>query len=121
MKKVLVIEDDEVLRSALLEVLGLEAYEAVGATDGREGVLSAQIYNPHLIICDLMMPVLDGFGVIEELHQDPQTADIPVILLSASTEHNVVQQGLQMGVAAYLAKPYELDELLAIVRTHIVD
>jgi DNA-binding response OmpR family regulator len=119
MKKILVIEDEELLRSELIKVLGFEGYEAIGAGNGRDGVLSAQTNQPHLIICDLSMPALDGFGVITQLSHDPHTAAIPVILLSGHADQDAVQQGLQMGAADYLVKPYILEKLLASVRTHV--
>jgi CheY-like chemotaxis protein len=119
MKKVLVVEDDESFRSVLLDLLSFEGYEAIEACNGREGLLSAQKHQPHLIICDLMMPGMNGFEVIRELRQDSQTASIPVIILSAFSDEAAVQQGLQLGAVAYLTKPYSLDEFLAAIRSQI--
>lgn len=121
MKKVLVIEDDEVLRSIMIEALGFEDYEMIGAANGREGVLSAQKHLPHLIICDINMPVLNGFGVITELRQDSLTCDIPVIFLSADMGQTAVQVGLQLGAVSFLVKPCPLDKLLAAIRSQIGD
>lgn len=105
MKKVLVIDDDNALRSDLLTILELEGYEAVAADNGREGVLAAQNHRPDLILCDITMPVLDGFGVITELRQNPQTAGIPVIFLTARNEKPFVQRGAQLGAAGYSLSP----------------
>jgi two-component system, sensor histidine kinase and response regulator len=116
MKKILVIEDEEDLRLELLTVLDFEGYEAIGAPNGRLGVQSAQKHLPQLIICDISMPELDGFGVITELRQDPQTAAIPVVFLSAQTAEAAIQRGMQLGAAGYLTKPYALDHFLATVK-----
>jgi DNA-binding response OmpR family regulator len=119
--KVLVIEDDTHLRSDLIEILGFEGYAALGAENGHDGLLLAQEHRPNLIICDITMPVLDGFGVIAALREDLQTADIPVIFLSARSEQHFVQKGLQLGAAAYVSKPYDPKDLLAAVQAQIGD
>ncbi len=119
MKRVLVIEDEEQLRSDLITVLEFEGYEAIEAEDGRQGVLMAQQLLPDLIICDVNMPVLDGFEVIMALHRNLQTAVIPVIFLSARSDKATIERGMQLGAAAYVPKPYALTELLAAVGTHV--
>jgi DNA-binding response OmpR family regulator len=121
LKKVLVIEDEERLQSELLTILEFEGYEAIGALNGRDGVLLAQEHRPDLIICDITMPVLDGFGVIQELRHDPQTTGIPVILLTGQAESVSVRRGLQLGAASFLSKPCVLEELLAAVKAQIGD
>lgn len=121
MKKVLMIEDDEILRSTLLEVLRFEEYEAIGARNGSEGIASAQTQKPHLIICDLMMPGMSGFEVIRELRQDPQTAHIPVIFLSARKDQTAIQRGLQLGAVGYFVKPCSLNDLLVAIKAQIGD
>lgn len=121
MKKILVIDDDDGFRTELIEVLGFEGYEAIEADNGREGVLSAQKHQPDLIICDLTMPVLNGFGVITELRQTSRTGDIPVIFLTAQKDPMAAQHGLQLSAAAYLTKPCALDEFLAAIRSRIGD
>lgn len=119
MKKVLIIDDDEGLRTELIQVLGFEGYEAIGAGDGREGVLMAQQQLPHLIICDINMPILNGFAVVRALRQDPQTDHIPVIFLSGANEQSAVNHGTQVGVVVYLPKPCPLEKFLSIVRSQI--
>lgn len=121
MKRVLVIDDEEDLRFNLLEVLQFEAYEALGASNGPEGILMAQNYGPHLIICDIMMPGMDGFEVITELHRNPKTADIPFIFLSALTDQAITKRGLQLGAVSCLTKPFPLDMFLAIIKLHVGD
>jgi len=118
-KRVLVIEDEEHLRSDLITVLGFEGYEAIGAENGQQGVLMAQQLLPDLIICDVNMPVLDGFEVITELRDDPQTADIPIIFMTAQIEPAAIDEGLRLGAVAYLCKPIELIDILTVVRAHI--
>ncbi|HEX3052961.1 MAG TPA: response regulator [Aggregatilineaceae bacterium] len=118
MKKVLVIDDNEALRLELLNILRLEGYEALGARDGREGVLTAQQHLPDLIISDINMPVLNGFEFIVELRRDARTEHIPVILLSGGSE---LPYGLQTDAAGYLPKPCTVDEFLAAVKTQIGD
>lgn len=119
MKRVLVIEDDEDLRSDLITVLEFEGYEAIGAENGQQGVLMARQLLPDLIICDVNMPVLDGFEVIMELRRNLQTAAIPVIFLSARSDKVAIERGMKLGAAAYVRKPYALKELLAVIGTHV--
>jgi CheY-like chemotaxis protein len=119
MKKVLLIDDDDGLRTELIQVLGFEGYEAIEAANGHEGVLAARQQQPHLIICDVNMPILNGFAVVKELRQDSQTEHIPVIFLSAAHEPSDVQRGMQLGVVAYLAKPCSLEEFISVIRSQI--
>jgi CheY-like chemotaxis protein len=121
MKKILVIEDEHQLRSDLIEIFGFEGYATVGADNGQVGILCAQVHQPDLIICDIMMPVMDGFALITALCQNPQTNSIPVIFLSAHNDQATVQKGLQLGAVACLPKPYNLTDLLTTVRTQIGD
>jgi len=119
MKKILVIDDDDHLRSDLLDILSFEGYETLGARDGYEGVRAAQEHRPDLIICDITMPGMNGFEVIELLRRESLTSNIPVFFLSARGEDVFVQKGMQMGAAAYFAKPYNLGTLLAAVQAQI--
>jgi CheY-like chemotaxis protein len=119
MKKILIIDDDEGLRTELIQVLGFEGYEAIGAENGHEGILTAQQHLPHLIVCDINMPILNGFAVIKELRQDPKTEHTPVIFLSATNEQSAVQHGMQLGVVAYLPKPCSLEKFLSVIRSQI--
>lgn len=119
MKKILVIDDDKNLQSDLQTILKLEGYEAFGADNGREGLLAAKRYKPDLILCDITMPMLNGFDVIAGLRQDAQTAAIPVILLTAHNNPIFARRGKELGAVDYIAKPYDLDELLAAIRTQL--
>jgi signal transduction histidine kinase len=119
MKKILVIEDAHSLRRDILEMLSFEGYDVVGAEDGLVGVDRAREVIPDLIICDIMMPGRDGYGVLEELRRDPATASIPFIFLTARTDRVDVRQGMELGADDYLTKPFTASELLATVSTRI--
>ena len=119
MKTILVIDDEEQLRTDLIDILGFEGYQTIGAENGHEGVQAAQDHQPDLIICDISMPVMDGFAVLNALCQDSQTSTIPVILLSAHHDPVTVQKGAQLGAVDHLPKPYYLNDLLAAVRVQL--
>lgn len=112
MKKVLVIEDDLAIRENTIEILELKNYRPLGATNGQEGIVAAKSQLPDLILCDILMPELNGYGVIKELKKNPSTARIPFIFLSASVEKNEIQRGLDLGADLYLKKPFAIEELI---------
>lgn len=119
MKKILVIEDDRIMRENIAELLELVGYEVAIAKDGKEGVQKAQSILPDLIVCDIKMPVLDGYGVLHILQKDMVTAAIPFIFLTAKTERQDLRKGMEMGADDYLAKPFEDTELLKAVETRL--
>ena len=119
MKKILVVEDAQSLRKDILEMLGFEGYEASGAENGLVGVQRAREILPDLIICDIMMPGLDGYGVLEELRKEPSTATIPFIFLMARTDRMDIRQGMELGADDYLTKPFTASELLNTVHTRL--
>lgn len=119
MKKILVVEDAHSLRKDIVEMLNFEGYEAVGAENGLVGVERARDLLPDLIICDIMMPGLDGYGVLEELHKELVTATIPFIFLTARADRVDVRQGMELGADDFLIKPFHAAELLATVRTRL--
>lgn len=110
-KKVLVIEDVLDLREDILDTLDCLGYEGFGAENGTVGVEIAQMHLPDLIICDIMMPHLDGYGVLEILNQDPKTATIPFIFISAKAEKSEIRKGMNLGADDYLTKPFTIAEL----------
>jgi CRP-like cAMP-binding protein/ActR/RegA family two-component response regulator len=114
-KKVLIIEDNEDIRENLAEILELAGYEAFTAENGKIGVEQAEKIMPDLILCDVMMPVLDGFGVLSILNKKPQTADIPFIFLTAKAEKADFRYGMNLGADDYITKPFESNELLQVV------
>jgi CheY-like chemotaxis protein len=112
MTKILVIEDNNDLREDVVEMLELEGYETYGAENGIEGVEKARQKIPDLILCDIMMPKMDGYEVLEALRAVPDTAVIPFIFLTAKTERIDMRQGMVLGADDYLMKPFDVDELL---------
>jgi signal transduction histidine kinase len=119
MKKILVVEDGQSLRKDILEILSFEGYDAVGAENGVIGVQRARESRPDLIICDIMMPILDGFGVLEELRKDSELATIPFIFLTARTDRSDSRYGMELGADDYLTKPFTASELLATVNARL--
>lgn len=119
MKKILLIEDDRVMRENTAEMLELSEFKVITAENGKYGVELAKTESPDLIICDVMMPELDGHGVLYLLSKDPQTASIPFIFLTAKTERSDIRQGMEMGADDYLTKPFEEQELLNAVNSRL--
>jgi signal transduction histidine kinase len=119
MMKILVIEDETGLRQEIVDVLYFEGYDAIGAADGQEGIELAKQILPDLIICDIMMPKVDGYGVLMTLRDDPATADIPFIFLTAKASRHDWRTGMNTGADDYLTKPFEIEELLAAVRSRL--
>jgi two-component system sensor kinase len=119
MTKILVIEDQSEVRQNLEDILSLENYDVVTASDGEQGLDLAKQILPNLILCDVMMPKLSGFEVLRSLRQDPQLATIPFILLTAKADHAAIRQGMTLGADDYLTKPFSLDDLLQAVNTRL--
>ena len=119
MKKILLIEDDTVLRENTSELLELSGYEVISAPDGKKGILAAKEHRPHAVVCDIMMPEVDGYGVLEALSCDPETKKIPFIFLTAKTERKDVRKGMDLGADDYLTKPFEEAELIGAIESRI--
>jgi two-component system sensor histidine kinase/response regulator len=117
--KILVIEDAHALRKDIIEMLGFEGYDVRGAENGLLGVAAATEFRPDLIICDIMMPELDGYGVLEELQKDTLNATIPFIFLTARTDKGDVRAGMELGANDYLTKPFTANELIKAVQTQL--
>ncbi|MDJ1177342.1 response regulator [Roseofilum sp. BLCC_M91] len=117
--KILVVEDDELIRENILDLLDAEDFEGLGAENGYIGVEIAKAQIPDLILCDVMMPELDGYGVLEELRSEPKTAMIPFVFLTAKAEKNDVRSGMELGADDYLTKPCLPDELLKAINTRL--
>lgn len=116
---ILLIEDDTVLRENTAELLELSNYNVITAPNGKLGIAQALKNVPDLIICDIMMPEIDGYGVLENLAGHPKTQYIPFIFLSAKTEHKEVRMGMDMGADDYLTKPCEEAELLSAISSRL--
>lgn len=119
MKKVLLIEDDAVLRENTAEILELSNYKVITATNGTEGIALAKSSMPDIIVSDIMMPELDGYGVLEALANDDQTKYIPFIFLSAKTERKDIRKGMDLGADDYITKPFEEEELISAMESRI--
>lgn len=119
MKKILIIEDDKVMRENTAEILEFSQYEVRTAENGKIGVNIAKEYNPDLIVCDIMMPELDGFGVIHILAKDPKTAAIPFVFLTAKAEKTDRRRGMELGADDYLTKPFEDTDLLNAIEARL--
>jgi DNA-binding NarL/FixJ family response regulator len=119
MKKILVIEDEPEMRRNLTTVLRLEQFRPLPAEDGRIGIELAKKEMPDLILCDVMMPELDGYGVIAALRADQETAAIPFIFLTAKGEKPDIRAGMNLGADDYLTKPVAKHDLLDAIRSRL--
>lgn len=119
MKKILLIEDNQGIRENTAEILELANYKVYTADNGKTGVELALREKPDLIICDIMMPVLDGYGVLHLLHKNPDIKYTPFIFLSAKAERSDMRRGMELGADDYLTKPFEETELLSAVETRL--
>lgn len=119
MKKVLIIEDNTDVRENLAEILELSNYQPITAENGKTGVEKALQESPDLILCDVMMPELDGFGVLHILSKNQKTADIPFIFLTAKAEKEDFRRGMSLGADDYITKPFDDVALLQTVETRL--
>jgi CRP/FNR family transcriptional regulator, polysaccharide utilization system transcription regulator len=119
MKKILLIEDNPDVRENTAEILELAEYQVATAENGRIGVDKAREIKPDLIICDIMMPELDGYGVLYTLSKNPETAIIPFIFLSAKADRADVRRGMTLGADDYITKPFDDMELLQAVESRL--
>ena len=118
-KKILLIEDSPEMRENTAEILELANYKVLTAQNGKEGVQYTSDFKPDLIICDIMMPELDGYGVLHLLSKEESTASIPFVFLTAKAEKEDYRKGMTMGADDYLTKPYDDVELLNIVEMRL--
>jgi CRP-like cAMP-binding protein len=119
MKTILLIEDNKDIRENTAEILELSNYRVLTAENGKIGVEIAHKKPPDLIICDIMMPVMDGYGVLHALGKTKETASIPFIFLTAKTERTDMRKGMEMGADDYITKPFEEIELLNAVEARL--
>lgn len=119
MKKILVIEDEPEMRRNLTTILRMENFQALPAASGRIGIELAKKQQPDLILCDVMMPEIDGYGVIAALRADTETVTIPFIFLTAKGEKPDIRAGMNLGADDYLIKPVAKPDLLAAIRSRL--
>lgn len=115
MKKILLIEDSVDVRNNTAEILELSNYKVIQAENGKIGIEKAIEHKPDLIICDIMMPVLDGYGVIHAVHKNEEIKNTPFIFLTAKTERGDFRKGMELGADDYITKPFTGTELLNAV------
>jgi CRP/FNR family transcriptional regulator, cyclic AMP receptor protein len=119
MTRILLIEDNTEVRENIVEILELSQYEVLAAENGKVGVKLAQSGNPDLIICDIMMPEMDGYGVLHALSKNDSTAAIPFIFLTAKADRADLRKGMEMGADDYITKPFDDIELLNAVEARL--
>ena len=119
MAKILVIEDEYQMRINIATILEMEGFETVCAENGRRGVELAREEKPDLILCDLMMPELDGEGVLEHLRREPQTAQIPFVFLTARGQTAFIKKAILLDPDRYLGKPVSAQELLDMIQKEL--
>ncbi len=112
MKKILLIEDNDEIRENTAEILELANYKVVTAANGKLGIETALAELPDLIVCDIMMPVLDGYGVLHAMHKNDSIKNVPFIFLTAKTERSDLRKGMELGADDYITKPFSGTELL---------
>ncbi len=119
MKKILIIEDNEDMLDNTAEIIALAGYEVLRAANGKAGVELALSASPDLIVCDIMMPVLDGYGVFHLLSRNPLTSAIPFIFLTAKSEKADIRKGLVLGADDYIMKPFDGEDLLHAIEVRL--
>ncbi|AFZ57994.1 EAL domain-containing protein [Anabaena cylindrica FACHB-243] len=119
MNKILIVEDDPLMRELIQQILDLEGFSTITAEDGWLGLQMVEQHQPDLIICDVMMPKLDGYSLIQTLRQNPVNSTIPLIFLTAKAERCDLRQAMELGADDYLTKPFEASELLQAIKTQL--
>lgn len=119
MKSILVIDDNNDIRENTAEILEMAGYKTLTAENGKRGVDVAVKEKPDLIVCDIMMPELDGYGVLHLLRKNPETQSVPFIFLTAKTERTDLRKGMEMGADDYITKPFDDVELLNAIETRL--
>lgn len=119
MEKILVIEDENSIRSSVCEILSFEGYEVADAPNGKIGIQKAISYIPDLILCDIMMPEMDGWEVLQALHANSATHLIPIIVMTALAERENMREGMNLGADDYITKPFTRLELINAIKSRL--
>ncbi len=119
MTQILVIEDDPLVRNNLEDILVLEDFQVISACNGVEGLEKARHSLPNLIICDIMMPELDGYGVVRALREEPSTQNIPFIFLTAKADRADQREGMNLGADDYLTKPFRPQDVINAIKSRL--
>ncbi len=118
-KSILIIEDDSILRENTKELLELSNFRIICAENGKQGIEKALEFLPDLILCDILMPVLDGYKVLDYLSNNPKTKNIPFLFISAKTDLNEIRLGMNLGADDYITKPFKEEELISAINKRI--
>ncbi|MBS1653958.1 MAG: response regulator [Bacteroidetes bacterium] len=118
-RTILIIDDHDDIRENTAEILSLGGYKTLTAENGRKGIEVALAEKPDLIVCDIMMPELDGYGVLHLLRKNPETEEIPLIFLTAKAERSDLRKGMEMGADDYVTKPFEELELMNAIESRL--
>ena len=118
-RTILIIDDHNEIRENTAELLSFGGYKTLTAENGKKGVEIALAEKPDLIVCDIMMPELDGYGVLHLLRKNPETEDIPLIFLTAKAERSDLRKGMEMGADDYVTKPFEEIELMNAIESRL--
>lgn len=116
MARVLLIDDDQSNLHFMQQLLRMDGHELTWAADGQQGIALVKQFRPDLIICDVIMPHLGGYAVLETVRADPQFAEIPVLLFSAAMDEEARAMGMRRGATEVMAKPFDLEQLRGAIR-----
>lgn len=119
MKTILVIEDEPIIRSIIAEMLEEENFRVVAVEDGQAGIEAIEVHQPDLVLCDIMMPRVDGYSVLSTMRQNINTAAVPFIFLTAKTDRPDIRRGMLLGADDYLTKPFTIRELVETVKMRL--
>ncbi len=119
MTKILIVEDEAPLRESIVDTLSFEGFDVIEAANGNQGWQMAAAEHPDLIVCDVAMPELNGYELLEKLRQDPATANLPFIFLTARSDRSFMRHGMDLGADDYVTKPFSHDDLLAAIRSRL--
>ncbi|MBL8165954.1 MAG: response regulator [Anaerolineae bacterium] len=117
--KILVVEDEQVIREEVVTWLSFEGYDVISACDGREGLQIASVHQPDLVVSDITMPELDGYGLLLELQKQIHTKSIPFIFLTARSDKSFVRHGMELGADDYVTKPFTRGDLLSAINARL--
>jgi CheY-like chemotaxis protein len=117
--KILVVDDEPTIVRLMEFILARQGHEMIVAVNGEEALQKIKAHQPDLVLLDIMMPRIDGYEVAQKLRADPQTADLPIIMLSAKAQDEDIRRGVEVGVDEYITKPFTPDHLVQVVSQHL--
>ncbi len=116
--KVLVVDDEKNIRENIVEILELNGYEASSAENGLQGISVFYSFKPDFVLCDIMMPVLDGYGFLEKIKSDINSRNVPIVFLSAKVELEEHELALSKGATEYMMKPFKISDLINVIQSY---